>query len=217
MKNDLEEYNKIYKGSLKRQIDCIDKFEKDRWICNRINQYPSKSKVLDIGCSIGMLGYILREPLSVNEFDMNINSYEYTGMDYIDELIQECKDTIQGCSFILHDATKINKELIDSFDVVIISQLLEHVYEYKTVVENAYKYLKDGGMLIITVPLENRLPSKAHVKQFDFYTLVEMMEEISENYKIIRMRKYKDTKKDNILGLICYKGDEYGKGRTFDR
>ena len=48
-KNDLEDYEKNYKGNFMSCIYQLDIHEKVRWLCNRINQYEENSSVLDIG------------------------------------------------------------------------------------------------------------------------------------------------------------------------
>ena len=44
-----------------------------------------------------------------------------------------------------------NKNL-DTFDVVIVSQLLEHITDTQNFIENIFKVLKKGGICFIAVP-----------------------------------------------------------------
>lgn len=50
------------------------------------------------------------------------------------------------------------------FDAVICSELLEHVFDPIAVLEEAYRVLRKGGILLLCVPFLNRL----HCDPFDF-------------------------------------------------
>jgi SAM-dependent methyltransferase len=68
----------------------------------------------------------------------------------------------------------------DAFDVIVLSEVLEHVASPQSAIDNIHKSLKDGGLLIITVPFV--LP--IHEAPFDFYRytkwgLVELLKPFS--------------------------------------
>jgi 2-polyprenyl-3-methyl-5-hydroxy-6-metoxy-1,4-benzoquinol methylase len=81
------------------------------------------------------------------------------------------------------------------FDVVISSEVIEHLYDPRTLLKNAREILKDGGMLILTTPyhgyiknfamaITGRLDSHlapgwdgGHIKFFSVKTLREMVSE----------------------------------------
>lgn len=220
IKNDEEEYKAIYKNTEKKRMLYIDKDERFRWIVNRINQYPENSKVLDLGCGTSLLGRILSDKLTVDNVVINsVGKYDYRGIDYVEEAIEDNKKNLPDLKFNKYDITKKIKQLVNSVDVCVCSQVLEHTFEYKQIVQHMYDYLKHSGMMLITVPRENLIPSPSHVIKFDFYKFIELFEDLNiTNFKIILLNKFKNNKgKPNVLGVICYKGEEYGKGRTFDR
>lgn len=56
------------------------------------------------------------------------------------------------------DITVFNPEISDdSFDIVILSEVLEHTVNPFSAIEEVYRMLKDGGYVIVTVPLNARI------------------------------------------------------------
>lgn len=78
---------------------------------------------------------------SVRQFFTNC---EYTGID-----LHEGKDVDIVCR-----ASETN--FVDPFDVVISCEMLEHDFEWKQSIENMYRNLKSGGLLLITCAAPNR-------------------------------------------------------------
>ncbi len=102
-------------------------------------------KILDIGCGSG----IGTMQLSELGFDM-------TGSDinkkFVNYAITESKKRGLKTRFFLSDLTKNLQKFNNKFDVIIASEVLEHVEDYRTAIENLKKYLKMDGYLIVTVP-----------------------------------------------------------------
>src|SRR5690606_33120134 len=67
----------------------------------------------------------------------------------------------------------------DSFDFIVASEIIEHVYDPEKFVENLFSVLKPGGKLIITTPYKEKIqyslcvhcnkptPVHAHLHSFD--------------------------------------------------
>lgn len=56
------------------------------------------------------------------------------------------------------DITIHNSKILDeSFDIIILSEVLEHTVNPFSAVEEVYRMLKDGGYVIVTVPLNARI------------------------------------------------------------
>lgn len=122
-------------------------FEDKHWwhiskrdICLKlISQYTNgkKLKMLDIGCGTGK---------NVESFN---SQGECWGVDYSRRALQFCrkrklKNVVQGSAEKLPFPSH-------SFEVVSLLDVLEHVDEEKTLQE-AYRVLKNNGLMIITVP-----------------------------------------------------------------
>ena len=113
---------------------------------NKIYQFlkDKKGKFLEIGCGHGKMIYSL--------YNMN-KKIEYSGCDISNEAIDFCKKNFLFGKFFTQDAVniKINKE----YDFVLISDVLEHVDDYRKVLENAHNALKEGGYCIMIVVTES--------------------------------------------------------------
>lgn len=104
-----------------------------------------RARVLEIGCGIG------NESIELSEL-----GYDVVGTDINPEFISYAKEKIKkrhmkNISFFCIDFEKKVKKL-GKFQIVLISEVLEHTREWRTVLHNAYNLLSDGGYLVITVP-----------------------------------------------------------------
>ncbi len=101
-------------------------------------------KILDAGCGEGHLIERLHEKNKHNE---------YYGADITDIAIQKFKER---CSFATIKKMDLdNLQYADEmFDVVVCTEVLEHIYEYKDVIAELKRVTKKGGLLIITHPNE---------------------------------------------------------------
>jgi ubiquinone/menaquinone biosynthesis C-methylase UbiE len=111
-------------------------------------------RIMDMGCNRGH-----------DVFRMNKNfpgSLSFTGLDISPVDIEYAKEVaaqqnLGNCSFVVGnaEATELDKE---SFDIVICSELLEHVPQPEKVVKEIYRLVKKGGTAIISTPnADNRL------------------------------------------------------------
>jgi 2-polyprenyl-3-methyl-5-hydroxy-6-metoxy-1,4-benzoquinol methylase len=97
-----------------------------------IRKHVSKGqKILDLGCGDMYLSEALPE-------------YQFTGLDI---------NTTKNPKIIEHDLTSIPYPIEKgSFDAVICSEVLEHLFDPLAVVKEARRVLRVGGTLIVTVP-----------------------------------------------------------------
>ena len=112
-------------------------FHKD--LKNILSTYVQKDDiVLDIGCG--------NKPYEryIRSLTKRADGKGYVGCD-----------VAQSSDFrvdFLCDATKIPLES-ESFNIVICTQVLEHVYDFENVILEAYRLLKPEGVLIVSAPL----------------------------------------------------------------
>lgn len=123
-----------------------------RFIHNdRLNQIvenmPSKEglKILDAGCGEGHL---------IERLYNRNKGNSYYGIDIIDVALKKSKER---CPFAKIEKMSVsdiryNEEF---FDVIICTEVIEHIYDYKKVILEFKRLLKKGGYLIITFPNEN--------------------------------------------------------------
>jgi 2-polyprenyl-3-methyl-5-hydroxy-6-metoxy-1,4-benzoquinol methylase len=104
--------------------------------------------IADIGCGAGGLMEELK----------NIGYINVKGID----ISEKCIETIISRGFqgiianISVDDFSINEKIVNTFDCIILSHVLEHVHNLEKAVENAVSCLKNDGILYIEVPDASR-------------------------------------------------------------
>jgi len=112
-----------------------------RKILDMLEVDPQK-RYLDIGCSSGKLLEGLIEK--------GADPKQVFGIDISPEGIEVCHAKGLTNTFVM-DATSVNLPG-NSFDVLIASDCLEHIEQDQAALQNWYKLLKPGGVLIVFVP-----------------------------------------------------------------
>lgn len=102
-----------------------------------------KVKALDAGCGIGLYA-----------FEMAKNGHHVTGIDLEKEKIDVARGISQrinaNINFMQGDLT--NLRISEKFDLILCSEVIEHIVEDYKVIENLSKIMNRGARLIITVP-----------------------------------------------------------------
>tara|TARA_B110000438_G_scaffold149665_1_gene143991 strand:- start:40 stop:888 length:849 start_codon:yes stop_codon:yes gene_type:complete len=105
----------------------------------RISQFVKVGKILDIGCGRGLFLDVMRrggwDPIGT---ELNEKTAFYAFKTY-------------GLKVLHGDITQ-HKLLSQSLDAININQVLEHLKNPDQVIEESYRLLRKGGMLIISVP-----------------------------------------------------------------
>ena len=117
---------------------------------------PASADVLDVGAGRGDF-----KPIFSAQSYLGVDIYPYPEIDLAVDLI-EC------CPF---------KE--GSFDLIVMANVIEHVYEYRNLISCCSRLLKPGGRLLITVPFLLKL----HQEPVDFhrYTRYTLEKAAAEN------------------------------------
>lgn len=104
------------------------------------------SSVLDAGCGDGFWLEILR--------DLGFN--DLVGIDLSFPFLQRAKS--KGLEVIRCDISKMcfNRQ----FDVVIMCDVLEHISDLESVINNIYQTLKENGILYLIIPVYDSLSSR---------------------------------------------------------
>jgi len=140
-------------------------------------------RMLDIGCGRGEIASDLRPFLK-----------EYVGTDASDRMLPASH--VQGVRFIRVEAEKLPASL-KGFDLVLFKESLDHCYHGAQALKNAYRALRKGGRVIVT--LNNRssyykvlfkaAAQKAQAgasDHFEFYDLPSLMQALrSAGFEIV--------------------------------
>lgn len=104
------------------------------------------AKILENGSGLGYLTYAL-----------NKVGYDCEGLDYSDTAIDFANDFF-GRKFTQGTIESFSEDHEDMYDVVIATEVIEHVVDPNSFIENSLRVLKPGGMLIITTPIKDIHP-----------------------------------------------------------
>ncbi len=111
-----------------------------------INLIPKKEeyKILDAGCGEGHLLKKIHDHFPKNY---------YYGVDITDIALVSAR---KRCPFANFQKMDLGNLAYDNefFDIIICTEVLEHIYEYETVIAELVRILKKDGMLIISFPNE---------------------------------------------------------------
>ncbi len=107
----------------------------------RMAPRQGKPAILDFGCGRGWMSGLLAEFGSV------------TGVDLSPDAIELAKSRHPGIEFVCVDAADdVGKVLARTFDIVVSSEVIEHVLKQEEYMRNVIALLKPGGALVLTTP-----------------------------------------------------------------
>ncbi|MTE26757.1 class I SAM-dependent methyltransferase [Winogradskyella ouciana] len=127
------------------------------FIIQLLKNENKNSKILDVGCSSGLL----LMQLVKNGFDKK-NLY---GIDISEEAIENCrKNNLNNCFVMSGENIALNQD----FDIIIASDCLEHIENDNDALKNWKQNLKENGKLYVFVPAFMNLWSNHDVVNMHF-------------------------------------------------
>lgn len=127
---------------LKRIYDRYWKTKGDEIDIKRVERVVGllkKGSVLDVGCGVGIASAMLME-----------KGFDVTAVDFSREACKMARK--KGVRVLQVDVEEGLPFPDGTFDNVILSEVLEHVYDTDTVLKETLRVLADGGVLVLTVP-----------------------------------------------------------------
>ena len=139
------------------------------------------NRVLDYGCGGGLFSRRLVDA-----------GCEVLGLDIAQKAIELARSRVPGADFKLIRSGEPLPVVDSGFDVVWASQILEHVYDTQTLMNEFARVLRPRGELIVTVPYHGLLknltialfrfdrhfrPTGAHIRFFTRKTLITLAKE----------------------------------------
>lgn len=116
-------------------------------ILNQDFNYSNNLKVCDVGCGPGdLLNF-----LSLKLKDQN-NHSEFYGLDHSEKLIEIGTKRFPQIQFKQFNVYEEHTSFKNAFDIVICSEVIEHLVEARKAVINLLTMVKKAGLLILTVP-----------------------------------------------------------------
>ncbi len=114
-----------------------------------LKQVPAGATVLDVGCGNGSF---------LSRFQNR--GWKLYGADFSPTGVEIARKSFPGIDFFLADASAPMRhvfERVGPFDVIISTEVIEHLYDPRGLLRNAYSLLKPGGILILSTPYHGYL------------------------------------------------------------
>jgi SAM-dependent methyltransferase len=134
---------------------------RDRLERYRVTARLCRGRVVELGCGVGHLAGVVHG-----------RGLEVTGVDMSEAKIRQARSLYPGIAFQTGDIRSV--VLPDgSFDTVVLAEVLEHVPETEgdAILERAWRLLRGSGRLVVSVPNEDCVPHRNHVRRFERSTL----------------------------------------------
>ncbi len=118
---------------------------------------PDYSRVLDIACGAGVL---------CRKIKQSRPSTEVLGVDFASYVIAQNleRDRPLGIEYRCVDIRHSLDSIPGGFDVVTMCEIVEHLEQPESVVEQAIGLLKPEGRFILTCPHDDQIPDPEHVR-----------------------------------------------------
>ena len=159
----------------------LEKFRnKKNWSNWRLKNYKFFNKELS---NLGVDKKILDIGSGTNTFFDLFSKHNYFSCDF---------QPFSGQDFCMDVNEKIPLRN-DTFDIVILSNVLEHTYDFSNLLSEINRVLKPGGIILIAVPFIIKL----HQQPYDFYRYTEYALE-----KMLSESKFKDCKIISVGNFI---------------
>ena len=128
-------YKELYKG---HKTGVVKEYEsRIELVCNLI---PDRgTRILDIGCNDGFVSQFLKR-----------EGNTVVGIEVNQELASIARERIE--EVIIQDVEEPWQVGNEVFDIIHMGYLLEHVFDYDFILNEAYRVLKRDGVLVISVP-----------------------------------------------------------------
>ena len=134
----------VKKSLIKRLVAFDDRFETvKKELEDLINSLSGRIRVLDIGCGDGIYEAILDKEIR--------KKCDFYGIDISNKQMQRAKIYLKEAK-VLDLNTKKIPYTNNYFDIVIASEILEHLFYPEKILQEAQRVLKKRGYLIITIP-----------------------------------------------------------------
>lgn len=138
---------------VKDPLKYLTKKEMTYWAASKvIHEYSSKNrdpKILEVGSGLGYLTYAIKTA-----------GFNITGLEISKTAVKIAKEKY-GDFYICEDLFKYSKENEETYDIVLLTEVIEHVEDITSFISALSKLIKPAGRLIITTPNKSFYPGNA--------------------------------------------------------
>jgi len=129
---------------------------------------PDGSRVLDVACGPGIL---------CRKIKQRHPSAQVTGVDFSPYMItqNQALDAALGIDYRSMDIRTDLPAIGQTFDVVTMCEILEHLDDPEAVVAGVFTLLRTGGTFILTCPHDDCIPDAEHVRSWGHDALFHLL------------------------------------------
>jgi SAM-dependent methyltransferase len=135
-----------------------------------------------------------------NEIQKTLN----LGIDY-EKKIEINKNRSNIKNIILHDITEKNINVSEKFDLALFIEVIEHIEEDEKALSNIHNLLSNEGILYLTTPNGDYIPSDNNPDHVKHYTRDELKLLLSKYFKNVKIEYAIRTGKFRLRSLNAYK------------
>lgn len=134
----------------------LDFYDEVASLIKQQTEDASIQKIIDIGCGTGHLLGKLHEKFPDSDF---------YGADFTQDGLTVAQKIFPKAKYIFYDIYEEKKEWESQFDIVICTEVLEHLLHPAKALKNLISFIKpNGGMLIICVPDGRKDTYSGHIQ-----------------------------------------------------
>ena len=161
-------------------------------VLKSLSALPKGSRIFEAGCGNGSFAEVLTG-----------KGFELSGIDLSETGVSHARSKVPTGHFRIASVYDDFTQMFDtSFDAVVSLEVIEHLYDPRTLVENSYNSLRPGGIFVVSAPYHgwlknvaiavsgkhdkhfNPLVEGGHIKFWSQKTLARLLQEC--NFKNIR-------------------------------
>jgi len=156
-----------------------------------LSRVDEGTKVLDVGCGIGKLSRRLRDQRKAQVTSLDFSEWACA------ELAKEGFETVVSSlpTIPLPD---------DTFDVVVATEVMEHLDSPERTVEQMVRVARPGGIVMCSVPNDTLPPHEEleHQRTFDRAGMEAMLKRHSSEFEILAGNLHQEEDGEFLLGIL---------------
>ena len=127
-------------------------------------------KVLDVGCSEGILEVLLaRRGVHVTGVETNPEA-----LDFARELLAQEPEEVRTHATLIQGDFIGERPVAGQFDTVVLGEILEHLQDPETLLDRSLEHLRPGGRIVVTTPFGLH-PHEDHHQTFCLTDVIDLL------------------------------------------
>lgn len=169
--NTPENYDAIYFGE--RTVQLMPSL----YLTQILPMIVKGGNVLDLGCGLGRYFPFLK-------------GSKITGLDFTQKVLDQARadhldlDPKVDNWDIAKNGLKLYED--NTFDFIFCGEVIEHMENPQALIDEMYRVVKKGGIVITTTPYQDRIVCAEHLWEYDYYDLAELY----KAFKYVAVSRY---------------------------